>query len=266
MNAFHFGPPDSPLFGIHHAPPMARDRRRGAVLCQPVGQEYIRSHRTFLQLARQLAGVGWHVLRFDYSGTGDSAGESGEGNLERWESDIAAAVTELNDLADIEETVLVGLRLGADLAAHAAAGIASARRLVLWEPLLDGAAWLAEMTRSQRKWERDHPEFAHGETTADAHHHLLGFPFPEALRNELRTLTPARLNTNPAATVHLIANRASHTLDDFAARLTELGCATHIDVIEEGRVWAKESDLGSLLVPTATVSRIATLLDGEAPA
>ena len=84
----HFGPVGSPLFGCYH-PPDGAARRSGVVLCYPFGQEYVRAHRAFRLLANRLASVGFHVLRFDYHGCGDSSGGRGRGDLSRWKSDTA---------------------------------------------------------------------------------------------------------------------------------------------------------------------------------
>ena len=72
-------------------------------------------------LLEQLAAQGWHVLRFDYFGTGDSAGEFDEADLTGWEADIEQALDELLDMAGARKVALVGLRLGATLAARVAA-------------------------------------------------------------------------------------------------------------------------------------------------
>ena len=60
--------------------------------CQPLGHEYIRAHRTFNQLAAGLARAGFPVLRFDYSGTGDSSGADEMGSVKRWMADVREAM------------------------------------------------------------------------------------------------------------------------------------------------------------------------------
>ena len=60
------------LFGSHHA---ATAARAACLLVPPFGHEAIRSHRAFRQLSMILAGTERHVLRFDFSGCGDSFGD-----------------------------------------------------------------------------------------------------------------------------------------------------------------------------------------------
>lgn len=149
MNPFFFGTSGSQLFGAYDAP--SANARSGAVLCYPLAWEYMRAHGTFRHLARQLAAAGHHVLRFDYSGTGDSAGDCEDvASAELWIADIHAAIEELRDVAQVRQVALIGLRFGAVLAALAARGRHDVSRLVLWEPVTDGATYLASLeARSQ---------------------------------------------------------------------------------------------------------------------
>src|SRR5262245_24413810 len=144
MNPFFFGSSERPLFGVHHPPRERGARETGVVLCYPMGQEYMRSHRAFRQLANLLTRAGQHVFRFDYFATGDSSGASGEGSLAQWLADVNQAIDELKDNASLASVSLVGLRLGAALAARASAGRADIDRLVLWDPVVLGPSYLEE--------------------------------------------------------------------------------------------------------------------------
>ncbi len=134
MIPLYFGTAGEQLFGGYD-PPKGAHRRQGVVVAYPWGQEYIRSHQTLRHLARLLATQGQHVLRFDYFGTGDSEGEGSDVTFSRCVETLRAAIDELNDMADIKEVALVGLRFGALVAAAAAASARSVSRLVLWDPV-----------------------------------------------------------------------------------------------------------------------------------
>src|SRR5262245_58358584 len=104
-----------------------------------MGAEAQQSHRLYRVLAEQLEQSGFTVLRFDYSGTGDSAGGPESATISRWIADIATAAEELGRAAPGTRLVAVGLRLGATLASLATARSAvRARHLVLWDPIVDG--------------------------------------------------------------------------------------------------------------------------------
>jgi pimeloyl-ACP methyl ester carboxylesterase len=97
---------------------------RGIVLCSAFGYEELCSRRTMHDLAEALARAGLLVLRFDYHGTADSAG-SGEDpeRVATWIANIGAAVDLIRRETGVGEVALVGLRLGALLAACAVATI-----------------------------------------------------------------------------------------------------------------------------------------------
>src|SRR5687768_16729988 len=115
MNPFYFGSSQRPLYGVYHPSKGRTARPVGVVLCYPLGQEYMRAHRAFRQLATLLTKNGFPVLRFDYAGTGDSAGDGSAGSVATWVEDIGAAIDELKDTAGVSRVSLVGLRAGGAL-------------------------------------------------------------------------------------------------------------------------------------------------------
>jgi pimeloyl-ACP methyl ester carboxylesterase len=143
MSAFFFGPPDRQLFGYFHDGGYSADR--AALICPSWGLEYTNAHRTLRVLARRLSESGYHVLQFDYSGTGDSWGDSVDASFERWQEDVTLAVRELQTRSGCSGVVLIGLRLGAYTVAKAAARAVAVEAAVLWDPVIDGATWTAEL-------------------------------------------------------------------------------------------------------------------------
>ena len=142
--ALWFGPAERPLFGWLHAPDA--DGVRGAVvLCPPLGLEGVCTHRLFRHLAERLAAAGIAALRFDYDGTGDSAGsEDDPARVERWWASVGQAV-DLVRRAGAPKVVVVGMRMGATLAAAAAAARpGSVDGIVLWDPCASGRSYLRE--------------------------------------------------------------------------------------------------------------------------
>src|SRR4051812_25231992 len=107
MKPFFFGPSAQPRFGLLHPPAGERARRAGVLLCYPGVQEYNISHWAFRKLAGLLARAGFPVLRFDWAGTGDSAGESSGGRVSTWLEDVALAAQELKDSAEVERVSVV---------------------------------------------------------------------------------------------------------------------------------------------------------------
>jgi len=182
VTPFFFGPGEHHLFGVYH-PPDAADRRSGVVLCYPLFMEYEHAHWPFRKLAVRLAHAGFHVLRFDYTGTGDSAGELEEGSLATWRRDVGAAIDELKGLAGLRSVSLVGLRLGAALALEVACARKDVGDVVLWEPVVRGSRYLQELEdleEDRRRWSR-HP-------VPRDENAVLGYPMVHGLRQDLSGL------------------------------------------------------------------------------
>ena len=107
------------------------------MLCQPLGTEYTYAHRSMRQLAHRLTVAGFHTLRFDYFGTGDSAGADSELSSAGCQVDVESAMEGLADIAGTHRVTLIGLRAGANIAAQVAARRgADVEALVLWDPLV----------------------------------------------------------------------------------------------------------------------------------
>lgn len=139
------------LFGVWRAP-----RREGSqqneravwVVCGPFAEEEKSARRTLVEGCARLCERGDASLLFSYRGTGDSTGDFASATLGQWRDDIRAACAEARRRAPAAPLHLLGLRLGASLAAQVAAEV-GARRLALIEPLLNGRRYLSEM--GQRK-------------------------------------------------------------------------------------------------------------------
>ncbi len=134
------------LFAVHHAPQAPADRIP-VVMCHPFGEEKLWAHRVFVNQARQLARLGHHVLRFDFSGHGDSDGDVQQSSLATAALDVNAAVGHAKALAGVESVALLGLRLGATTAWQIAASRDDVAAVVLWEPVLDGRRYAQELLR-----------------------------------------------------------------------------------------------------------------------
>jgi len=149
VNPLYLGTRERRLFAVYE-PAAVRDRRtRAAVLCHPWGAEYVYAHRTMRQLAVKLSAIGFHTLRFDYFGTGDSGGEDSEANPAAAEVDVESAIEGLQDIVGVARVALIGLRLGATLAARTAMRREeNVEALVLWDPIVSPEDRAGGLTRN----------------------------------------------------------------------------------------------------------------------
>lgn len=147
MTPYFFGETQQQLFGaLHPALASKSEAHRTVVICPPIGQEYIRSHWCLRLLARQISRKGINVLRLDYRGIGDSAGVNEETtSIKQWHQDVHNAIEFACEKTDSRNVMLIGLRYGGAIASAVAAETSKVNSLILWEPVLDAAAYLQSL-------------------------------------------------------------------------------------------------------------------------
>lgn len=142
----YFGPADRRLFGWLHAGGSGLRSGLGIVFCNPVGYESISGHRTVRAAAQRAAAQGCATLRFDYDGTGDSAGEDTDaGRLDAWISSINTAIDQLRSVAGVTRIALWGLRFGATLAVLVINRRRDVHALYAVAPIVSGRKYLREL-------------------------------------------------------------------------------------------------------------------------
>lgn len=144
---FFFGPGEA-LFGVLHFPPENLYTRGAWVWCHPFGNERTNAHRLSFQWARTMSGAGYAVLRFDYRGTGESAGLFTEATVDGHIEDALAAVDEVERRTGLQISGIGGLRFGAAIAAMAAPRIDRKVDLLLWEPVVSGSVYREQLLRT----------------------------------------------------------------------------------------------------------------------
>lgn len=246
MIPLHFGARDRPLFGCYDPAAGSVARRRiGVVLFSPTGWELLRAHRTLRSLAVRLAEAGYDVLRFDYSGTGDSWGDPRvDGTWMQWTQDAADAMEELQGLAGVDRVHLVGLRHGCRVALAAGAAQRSCvGRIVLWDPAPLPSPMLGGATDG---WDDAAPSL---ET-------------PAAILDALARERPTIADWMGARTLRVVSSGVSLPEDLLGA---------DGDLLQGERngppCWVEEGDFGAGAVPTALVGQIVDWLiaDGRKP-
>jgi pimeloyl-ACP methyl ester carboxylesterase len=141
--ALWFGSSDRPLFAWLDLP---ADRLvvGAAVICPTMGLESEYSARAVRDLAHGLAARGWAALRADYLGTGDSSGTSTDPDLvTEWLDGVREAIAYVRSLG-APRVAVVGMRIGATLAAAELARGGEVDDLVLWDPCATGKSFLRE--------------------------------------------------------------------------------------------------------------------------
>jgi uncharacterized protein len=253
-----FGRSGEQLFGAYHPPAgnAGTGPRLGVVLCYPGPHEYRQIHWTYHRLAALLSSAGLHVLRFDYSCTGDSAGETDSATLERWEADIVTAAAELRDLSSVRRVALVGMRLGASLAVRACTRGVRAADLVLWDPVVRGADYVRQLAGVQEAGLRAARFPVDDWRPPDE---LLGHRVPEEMRHALEGLD---LLDDPLPTPDralVICGEAGGDGAMLATRLREGGVActySHVPDVSLAREEWHHDTMLCRQVPAAIVAHL----------
>lgn len=180
--------------GMYHG--VAGHAPVGLLLCPPLGQMLVRTHRIYRQLAVALAARGVCALRFDYRGTGDSAGDSLALDWQHCLEDIRSAAAELRVRSGCATVVGFGAQLGGSLALAAAPTVGFSQ-LILWDPVLDGARYAANLDALQESLRTDPLHFARPRSAEDAAGQWLGFPVSPQWRAQVAAwrAQPARVPT-----------------------------------------------------------------------
>jgi len=155
QEAFFFGESKHRVFAHYH--PAARgDGQILTVICPPLFFEYMHVHSALRNLAIRLSEGDQNVLRLDYRGTGDSFGDIEEFGVSDWVDDIKLAVQEGRKISGSDDVHLIAVRAGALLAARSMEALDCVRRLVLWDPVADGATYLQELRDLQARCIEQH--------------------------------------------------------------------------------------------------------------
>lgn len=276
MTPLFFGDSASPLFGALTEPPAGAERGHGVLLCPPIGQEHVRSHWALRQVATALGRAGFHVLRFDWFGVGDSAGDLEAATLERWTQDAKAAAQELKDATGLRKLSVVGLRMGAALAALAAPKIKPSV-MVFWDPIVDGGRYLAELRALQAGLVGDDkrywfawpatvrsalgfamPELAQERKSAPGE--LVGFQFSASLLSEIATIDETVIDKLPRVRAVVLDSSGEPGSIDLARALEASGHEVERRVTDARGRWSEASQIEELLLPGDAIRAITDAL------
>ena len=249
-----FGPDTAPLFGVVHVP-AGGSSRGGVVLCPPLGKEHVDTYRGLRVLGQRLAAIGIAVVRFDYLGTGDSAGDQAADSAV---ADYLASIRRAGDYlraCGAESVSLVGLRAGALLSATAAAADPHPANLVLWDPVTDGRRYLRE--------QRSLYKLSVGEDTIKAGvESILGLSFSTSAAREIDSL---KLSTIAGLGIRTLALARPERMDDRHLRaLASTGDCT-IEAVPDQAEFVEPASF-AVTIPYRTIDLIVDWFDTHAAA
>ncbi len=197
------------------------------MLCNPFGYEAICAHRSLRHFAENIAASGAFALRFDYDGTGDSAGDDRDPDrLGGWIRSTQEAVRTLREQCGVERVWLLGVRLGA-LVAVLASNDVDVAGVIAIAPVVSGKAYLRELKLLQvalglRERPADAPVVTEiGEGGQEA----LGFAIEAETRAALMKIDLTKIATPPCKEVLVLDRADLPSAAGWVAHLERLGVA-----------------------------------------
>jgi pimeloyl-ACP methyl ester carboxylesterase len=198
-----------PIFGLLH-PSGDPSSETVTLICQPLFSEYSRAHFSVRHLAVLLSGKGQNVFRLDLSGTGDSAGDIESATLQGWLAEIRLAAREMLRLTGSTRVNVVGIRVGALLAAKALAEEASVQNFVFWDAVASGQEFLAGQKQRQVRLMAETPL-----TRSDYQEASLEFGgnrISTGLALEFNSLTEDTFRTVTKQAVHFLTTKGQNAI------------------------------------------------------
>lgn len=220
------GPPSRRLYAaLHPAGATAPDTPApGVLLVPPLLHESPRSRRFIAEVASALAALGLPCLRFDFFGTGDSAGRGDEVDFASMAADLDVATAALRARTGVARVALLAWRGAALLAGLWSQQERPGDRTVLWEPIVDGAVWLRELQDNdvRERSLRPRPRPGVPRTSRQDDGQLMGFAASPRLRQDLAAARLARTGALPWGSTWAVVQAASPPLPLEVAQLFTL--------------------------------------------
>lgn len=256
-SAFYLTSRSEPLAAWLH---VAADRAaldHGVVICPSIGFEQLHANRSLRHLADGIAAQGIPTLRFDWHGTGDSAGSDADPSRRAtWQANVRDAIAWLRNSLGCRRVSLVGQRLGAMLVVEALAAETSdtieCDNLVLWAPTHCGKTFMRQMqTIEQLAEARPRPENAAAGDVEAA-----GFLLSEETATQLAkcSLLQKELNCRQALVVGPFDKRLLDRFAQFEIPVEQISLPGYAEMMAEPHFSQ---------VPRETVTQIAAWLGNQ---
>ena len=190
------------LFALHRDPD-APSPSGTVIIVPPFGEEMNRTRIVMTRVAEDIARAGYHSIAFDLSGTGDSAGDLDDTRWSDWLQDLTTLI-DWSTAEHKQPISLLGIRLGGLLAAEISKN-RPCQKLILWNAVTDGSAYISHLQRIARvtkfnerengaSQNKKRPELGRGLT-------VLGYTLNRGLIDDI---SKAHLNVfNDVSTLHL---------------------------------------------------------------
>jgi amino acid adenylation domain-containing protein len=261
--AFFFGSAGRRMFGMHHASSLASSGR-AILVAPPLLQEGVVCQRALWTLCESVAAHGGQAMRFDWYGSGDSAGGSDEVTLAGLQLDLRAATLRL-PRDGVQPVRVLAFRSACLPVLAAAVEGAQPVDLVLWDPVVRGGPLVDEWRRQHRAQLTGGTRYPHAVRGDRGDAELLGFDvapgFIEALAQ-----SDFRARALPSGSRLWVVTWPGEApdVDAFIATQRAAGIALEEAVLHapDRPAWHDDRALENQVFPRRSVGEVASLLAG----
>lgn len=212
----------------------------GVVLCSPWGFEDLTMRKSWRLLAEAIATAGYPCIRFDYPGTGNSAGRATDvASIATWTTSIEAAADFLRLNSGVRRFVFIGQSLGAVLAVAAARTRSDVVGVHLITPVVRGRAYVRELAATATMVaERIGIKL---ELAPDEGLSVLGFAMSRAMVESLKSFDLTKIDKLdvPHAVIYDQVDRKSGV--EAAEHLRKLGLDIAIEALEPYHLFVSDA-------------------------
>ena len=261
MNPHYFGKSEHPLFGVYHPARKSANSSKAVLLCPPIAHEHIRTHWSLRLLSQRLSREGFHSMRFDYTGIGDSSNwMGGVGSIDQWLDDVCLAAEDLMAESGCQRLSIVGLRMGAALATLAAQRGLPIDHLVLWDPVVKGADYLSQLSAMHQQmldlW-------VCPMTTEDSNDgkELLGFYYQRSLLDEITEID--LLSERPECGDLTVIDCAE--APGSSALVNSSGSASRMITVDDVSDWGQLAEIETAWLQSQAPTRVIETLKSPIP-
>lgn len=228
------------------------------VVCSSILGEFEANYHRERLLASALADSGIAVVRFHYSGEGNSFGSRESMSLESMTNDGRAVISHVSQLG-YERRAYVGTRVGCFVAGALSVTDPDAP-LVFWEPVDEGSTVVREAKRKRRMSHLTQaavssPPSLDEETAPDGTIDLFGYDVYPPLLESLDRVRLSDVLSSPARPIFVARFGLSNAKDPVPAILSAQGFTADLATFDISEAWwyqsEHEPDIGGLVTKTA---------------
>lgn len=197
------------VFFWHHIP-KKNCKNVAVIIIGPIGPEYISCHRSIKLLAEQLSHSGFHSIRYDPIGMGNSSGTLDDENIwSKWKKTPVCISEFLTKKFEYDDVILIGLRSGCILLSEVLNQLPT-KTIILWHPIIKGTTFIRSIQLL------DSVLYEDSDVTNNNILEGGGYPFTEALQSEIKKIDLLSQDyTNIKNTLLINSQSNKHPLKDI---------------------------------------------------